>query len=176
MVLFHVVLGEVSVSARYVSVSAASTARATLPFGSYVSGSTRQQSAAFVGLSKFARKQTPQQEPAAPVSTSTKIFHSDENDDDSSGLLSASRRHFLGSLATSTFFVSPLASFRNKNFAFAQEASNTTDTVDWDSFGAQLQKSGPTSFPVNGVRSGSDLNEALQDSSKRKIIDPRTHG
>lgn len=113
---------------------------------------------------------------AAPVfaarESSTSFAESSENQQ-SSGTI-PSRRHFLGSLATSAV-ASQLAAVP---LAFAVE-SNSTDTVDWDSFGAQLQKSqfspssGPAAFPVNG---GSDLDKALQDSSKRKTIDPRTHG
>lgn len=84
------------------------------------------------------------------------------------------RRHFLGSLATGAI----ASQLNSVNLAYAAE-NNTTDAVDWDSFGTQLQKSQFTpsapGFPASG-NGGSDLDRALKDSSKRKLIDPRTHG
>ncbi|CAB9498300.1 expressed unknown protein [Seminavis robusta] len=57
---------------------------------------------------------------------------------------------------------------------FAQTArAADNSTVDWDAFGASLQQSTPAVLSQPG---GSDLQKALQDSSKRKQIDPRTHG
>ena len=54
-------------------------------------------------------------------------------------------------------------------------ADNSLD-VDWGAFGASLQQPSTFQAPPPSSSGGADLNKALQDSAKRKAIDPRTHG
>lgn len=84
-----------------------------------------------------------------------------------------SRRNFLTAAAG---VCTPLAFLDMAN----ADDGNATD-VDWDAFGAPLRQTAPLSSPFTTPvsmpgASGSDLQKALQDSAKRKQIDPRTHG
>jgi len=92
-------------------------------------------------------------------------------EDDVANKVLSSRRTFLGSLATGAA-VSQLVMV---DLACAVDNNNATDAVDWDSFDAQLLKA-QFKAPTAVGPGGPDLDKALEDSAKRKNIDPRTHG
>ena len=72
-------------------------------------------------------------------------------------------------------FFSSMASLPVIMVANRATADNSTE-VDWASFGASLQQPGQFKSPAPSNAGGSDLQKALEDSAKRKAIDPRTHG
>ena len=89
------------------------------------------------------------------------------------------RRNFLLHHSMGTALIS-MALFPPASRAITATNNTSSGDVDWNAFGQQLQTFPPPGSSSQQMRgattSGSDLEKALQDASKRKTIDPRTHG